>query len=48
VLAVSRPARPAVELNDDGKISRLAIVWDGSLLDDDAISALTLLVVERN
>ena len=36
----------ALTLDDAGKIASLSIVWDGSLLDDDQITALTALVVE--
>lgn len=37
----------ALELDPAGQISRLTAVWDGALLDDDALSALTARVVER-
>src|SRR5262249_21723972 len=36
--AVPRGAA-ALELNEEGKITKLTVVWDGSLLDDMTISA---------
>ena len=33
--------------NQDGKITKLTVVWDGSLLDDRAITALAAGAVDR-
>jgi ketosteroid isomerase-like protein len=37
----------ALELDSDGAITRLTTVWDGSLLSDEAITALTVHAAER-
>ena len=36
----------AVTLDEEGRITSLSLVWDGSLLDDDQITGLTTLAVE--
>jgi hypothetical protein len=38
---------PVLELSQDGKITKFTVVWDGSLLDDPAITALAAHAVER-
>jgi hypothetical protein len=40
-------AAAAVELSQDGKITKFTVVWDGSLLDDRAITALAAGAVDR-
>jgi ketosteroid isomerase-like protein len=37
----------ALELSQDGKITKFTVVWDGSLLDDRAITALAADAVDR-
>ena len=37
----------AVELSQDGKITKFTVVWDGSLLDDRAITALGAAAVDK-
>jgi ketosteroid isomerase-like protein len=37
----------ALELSQDGKITKFTVVWDGSLLDDRAITALAAAAVDR-
>ena len=37
----------ALQLSQDGKITKLTVVWDGSLLDDRAITALAANAVDR-
>src|SRR5262249_57922292 len=37
----------ALELSGDGKITKFTVVWDGSLLDDRAITALAARSEER-
>src|SRR5215472_16880426 len=37
----------ALELSGDGKITKFTVVWDGSLLDDRAITALAVGAVDR-
>ena len=37
----------ALELSQDGKITKFTVVWDGSLLDDQAITALTAAAADR-
>jgi ketosteroid isomerase-like protein len=37
----------ALELGQDGKITKFTVVWDGSLLDDQAITALAADAVDR-
>jgi ketosteroid isomerase-like protein len=37
----------ALELSQDGKIAKFTVVWDGSLLDDRAITALAASAVDR-
>ena len=37
----------ALELSGDGKITKFTVVWDGSLLDDQAITALAAAAADR-
>jgi len=37
----------ALELSQDGKITKFTVVWDGSLLDDPAITALAANAVDK-
>jgi ketosteroid isomerase-like protein len=37
----------ALELSQDGKITKFTVVWDGSLLDDRAITALAADAIDR-
>ena len=37
----------ALELSQDGTITTFTVVWDGSLLDDRAITALAADAVDR-
>ena len=37
----------ALELSPDGNITKFTAVWDGSLLDDQAITALTAAAADR-
>jgi ketosteroid isomerase-like protein len=37
----------ALELSPDGKITKFTVVWDGSLLDDPAVTALAAHAVDR-
>ncbi|MBB5083973.1 hypothetical protein HNR40_009481 [Nonomuraea endophytica] len=37
----------AIELDGESRISGLTIVWDGSLLDDAALTALLKATIER-
>jgi hypothetical protein len=37
----------ALELSPDGKITKFTVTWDGSLLDDRAITALAADAVDR-
>jgi hypothetical protein len=37
----------ALELCPDGKISHFTVVWDGSLLDDAAITALAVHAIDK-
>ena len=37
----------ALELSQDGKITKFTVVWDGSLLDDRAITALAAAAVDK-
>jgi hypothetical protein len=40
-------ARPRSSSAQDGKITKFTVVWDGSLLDDRAITALAAGAVDR-
>ena len=44
--AVPRGAA-GLELSQDGKITRFTVVWDGSLLEDTAMSAAVAHAVDR-
>ena len=37
----------ALELSQDGKITKFTVVWDGSLLDEQAITALATAAVDN-
>jgi len=37
----------ALELSQDGKITKFIVVWDGSVLDDRAITALAIAAVDN-
>jgi hypothetical protein len=37
----------ALELSPDGKITKFTVVWDGSLLDDQAITKLAAGAVDK-
>ena len=37
----------ALELGQDGKITKFTVVWDGSLLDEQAITALATAAVDN-
>ena len=37
----------ALELGPDGKITKFTVVWDGSLLDEQAITALATAAVDN-
>ena len=38
----------AIELNKEGKITAMTVLWDGSLMNDDALNKLVVMTIDNN